>query len=269
MRRLLIAAAVAAAIATPALAADVTPPNLMKGGPSSPFLTTAGAGPFFGVGTSAAIASSNVSGNVISVPGLSGGDVSAAGGTIDVDVGYIWGRCILNTWCQVEVDGKYTNIVGDTAVGSISNRWGVTQELDVGADVIQTVLSAFPNFKNPWPTLVDPTSLLPANVAVANTPRGYIGVKNGDYLIGGNVGRSGGQTWVDAPGLTTGFRWQTLGSNGKPNGGSLKVFADVMWATKGLTLSNVFGAGGAPIITNANADLKTMYVAGVHYDFGF
>jgi hypothetical protein len=267
MRKIALAIPLSVAFIASAFAADVPPPFVAKG-PVSPFSTAAGSGWYVGVGTSAAVAASNVSGNVITLPGLTGGSVSAAGGTVDADFGYIWGRCILNTWCQVEVDGKYTNVSGNTDVGSIAYRWGITQEFDVGADVIQTVLAAFPSLGNPFPSF-NATSLLPANVAVSNTPRGYFGVKNADYLVSGNVGQSGGQTWIDAPGVTTGFRWQTLGSNGLPNGGSLKVFADVMWATKGLSLSNVFGTGGAPIVTQANASLNTMYVAGLHYDFGF
>jgi hypothetical protein len=271
MRRIALASLLVA-LASPALAQTApvaTPAPLVTKGPylSSPFTLTSSSGFYVGIGTSAAVAASNVSGNVITIPGLTGGNVSAAGGTIDVDFGYIWGHCILGTWCQVEIDGKYTNIDGNTAVGNIAYRWGITEEFDIGADVIQTILAAFPSLSNPFPTF-SPTGLLPANVAVATTPRGYFGVINGDYLVSGNVGQSGGQTWIDAPGVTTGFRWQTLGSTGKPNGGSLKVYADVMWGTKALNISNVFGAGGGPIVTQPNAALNTMYVVGLHYDFG-
>ena len=204
---------------------------------------------------------------MFSLPGITGGGLSAAGGTIDIDAGYIWGACILNTWCQIEIDGQYANITGSTAVGTISSQWASTQEFDIGADVIQTVLALLPNAQNPFPSF-NPSSLLPANIAVATTPRGYVGFKQGEFLVNGNVGQAGGQTWAYAPGVTSGFRWQTLGTNGAPNGGSIKVFADIMWPTRGVSISNVFGIGGAPIVTQASAAMNTIYVAGVHYDFG-
>lgn len=263
MRKLFLFAALAAAIASaPALAADVLP---IKAPPKGAAFI-GGSGLYVGFGSSAAVASANVSGNVISLPGVTGGGVNAAGGTVDVDAGYIWGSCILNTWCQVEADVKYTNVEGSTDVGTISARWVLTQEFDIGADVLQTALSFFPSASNPFPSF-NPSSLLPTAIAVATTPRGYFGFKQAEMLVGGNVGQSGGQDWVYAPGVTSGFRWQTLGSNGKPNGGSLKVFADIFWANKGASISNLFGTGGSPIVTQASANLNTMYVAGIHYDF--
>jgi hypothetical protein len=260
-----LVAGVLSALALPAMAGQILP-IIGKAPPPKAAFTT-GSGFYIGAGTSAAVASANVSGNVISVPGITGGSVNAAGGTVDVDAGYIWSSCILNTWCQVELDGKYTNIDGSNAVGTISARWALTQEFDIGADVIQTVLSLFPTGSNPFPTF-NPSSLLPSNIAVATTPRGYFGFKQAELLIGGNVGQSGGQDWAYAPGLTSGFRWQTLGGNGAPNGGSLKVFADILWANKGASIANLFGASGAPMVTQASATLNTLYVVGVHYDFG-
>ena len=259
--KLLVAGAISA-LALPAVAQVVT-----KAPPPNPFVSLNGSGWYVGAGTSAAVASSNVSGNVISVPGITGGAVSAAGGTVDVDAGYILGKCVLNSWCQVEADVKYTNIDGNNAVGNISARWVLTQEFDIGADVIQTVLALLPSANNPFPSF-NPSSLLPANIAVATTPRGYLGFKQAELLISGNVGQSGGQDWAYAPGVTSGFRWQTLGTNGAPNGGSLKVFADIYWPMRGASVANLFGSSGAPIVTQASANLNTLYVVGVHFDFG-
>ena len=267
MRKLVLALLTSSFI-TPALAADLPVPY--KAQPLvSPFSIVGGNGFFVGAGTSAAVAQSNVSGNVINIPGV-GGATNAAGGTIGGDAGYIWGRCgsILG-WCQVEVDIKYMNITGNTAVGSINYRWGVTEEFDVGIDAIQTVLSALPSIPNIFPILANPSGALPANIAVG-TPLGYVGAKVGEFNINGNVGQASGQTWVVTPGVTTGFRWPVLGSNGKPNGGSLKVYGDVLFANKGVTLSNVFGTAGGPmLVQNANASLNTMYVVGLNYDLGF
>jgi len=261
MRRLLLAGLALATLSLPAFAGG----NLWS--PSNPFSVVTGSGFYLGAGTSAAVASENVSGNVISLPGLAGGSVSAAGGAVEIDAGYIWGKCVLNSWCQIEADAKYTNIDGSTSVGTLSTQWAFAQEFDVGADVLQTILALLPSGSNPFPTF-NPSTLLPANIAVATTPRGYVGFKQEELLISGNVGGSGGQTWAYAPGVTSGFRWQTLDTNGKPNGGSIKVFADILWPTRGVSIANVFGVGGAPIVTQANADLKTLYVAGFHYDFG-
>lgn len=261
-----IIAAAALAVATQAFAADMP----RKAPPVSPFVNLAKNGFYVGVGTSAALANSNVSGNVISIPGITGGNVNAAGGTIDADVGYIWGSCFLNSWCQVEADFKYQNIGGATPLGSVSSRWAMTQEADIGIDLLQLVLSYVPSLGSSasiFPT-IDPTSLLPANVKVANTPRGYVGFKQEEILVNGQVGQVGGQTWEYAPGVTTGWRWQTLGATGLPNGASIKVFGDILFADKGVTISDLFGVGGAPVVTQAKAGMNTLYVAGVHVDFG-
>ena len=259
MRKLFLTAVALLAGAANAVAADM----VVK---ANPFVNYKDSGWYIGAGTSAAVASENVSGNVFTLPGATGGGVTAAGGTIDADIGFIKGQCILNTWCQVELDGKYTNISGSTAVGTLSTQWAITQEIDVGADLVQSVFAAFSSLNNPFPTF-NPSSLLPANIAVATTPRGYFGFKQEELLINGNVGQSGGQTWAYAPGVTAGWRWQTINASGQPNGRSLKVFADVLWPTKGVSIANVFGVGGAPMVTQANASLKTLFVAGVHLDF--
>lgn len=263
MRRFLLGVALAA-LSTAALAADLPLPT--KAPVSyNPFIT--GSGFYLGAGAEAAVANSNVSGNVISLPGITGGTTNAAGGMVDLDAGYIWGACFFGTWCQLEADARYTNIVGNTAVGSINSRWSFTQEADIGVDAIQSLTAVLPQLANVFPTF-NPTSLLPSAVAVAATPRGYVGFKMEEALLNGVVGPTTGQTWIWAPGVTTGFRWQTLNSAGKPNGGSLKVFADIFWASKGATLSNLFGATGAPIVMQASASMNTIYEVGIHYDFG-
>ena len=264
--RKLVLALLASSVITPALAADLPIPG--KAAFISPFSIVGGNGFFVGAGTSAAVAQSNVSGNVVNIPGV-GGATNAAGGTIGGDAGYIWGRCGALGWCQVEVDVKYMNITGNTAVGSINYRWGVTEEFDVGIDAIQTVLSALPSIPNIFPILANPSGALPANIAVG-TPLGYVGGKVGEFNIAGNIGQASGQTWIVTPGVTTGFRWPTLNAQGKPNGGSLKVYGDVLFANKGVTLNNVLGTAGGPmLVQNANDKLNTMYVVGLNYDFGF
>jgi hypothetical protein len=265
MRKLFLAIC-AVLFAGAAVAADLPVPVVGKAPSYNPFIGSSGF--YIGAGTEAAVASSSVNGNVISIPGVTGGTTNAAGGTVDIDVGYIWGACVFNSWCQIEADARYTNIVGDTAVGSIDSRWSFTQEADIGFDAIQSLTAVLPQLANIFPTF-NATSLLPANLAVAATPRGYAGFKQMEALLQSNVGPSfSSQTWIYAPGVTTGFRWQTLNSAGKPNGGSLKVFADILWPSKGVTIANLFGAAGAPIVTQAGASWNTVYEVGIHYDFG-
>jgi hypothetical protein len=250
-----------------AFAADVIPAPIVTKAPVSynPFI--GGSGFYLGLGTEAAVASANVNGNVITLPGITGGSTNAAGGMVDIDVGYIWGACFFGTWCQLEADARYTNITGNTAVGNINNQWSFTQEADIGIDAIQTLTAIAPQLANVFPSF-NPTSLLPSSVAVAATPRGYVGFKQEEALLNANVGASTGQTWIYAPGVTSGFRWQTLNAAGKPNGGSLKIFADILWPSKGVTIANLFGAAGAPMVTAAGASWNTVYEVGIHYDFG-
>lgn len=262
LRTSIVAALASIALATPALAGGQLVP------PPSPFLTSNGSGFYFAVGTSAELASANVSGNVFALPGLTGGGLNAAGGTIDSGFGYIRGSCIFGVWCAVEVDAKYSNISGSNAVGSVSSRWMLTQEVDFGIDLLQTVLAYVPGFSNPFPSF-NASGLLPANISsTVGPPQGFFGFKQAEMLISGNVGVAGGQTWDYAPGLTGGFLWRTLGTNGKPNGGALKVAADIYWMNKGASISNLFGVGGAPVITNANASMDTVYAFEIHYNFG-
>ena len=79
--------------------------------------------------------------------------------------------------------------------------------------------------------------------------------------------QAGGASIGWAPGLTSGFRWQTLDANGKPNDGSLKIYADVFWPQKGVTFDNVFGTNGNIMLSGA-AKFTTQYWLGMKYDFG-
>src|SRR5208282_6055033 len=87
-------------LALPAYAADLA----VKAPPPSLSTFVSGSGFYLGAGASAAVASSNVSGNVLTLPGATGGNLYAAGGAVEVDAGYIWGNCLFGTWCQIEVD---------------------------------------------------------------------------------------------------------------------------------------------------------------------
>jgi hypothetical protein len=259
----MIIAAALASTSTAALAADMP----LKAPPyAAPFATPTSSGWYVGAGTEGGVASSSISGTTF--PSLTGGNLTADGASVGIDTGYIWGNCLLQTWCQIEVDLKYQNIGGSMGSGSVNSRWSVSEEFDVGAQVFQTILAAVGDLGVNFPTF-NPSGLLPANVAVATIPRQYFGFVADEYEIGGTFGSASGQTWGFAPGVTTGYRWQTLGTNGQPNDGSLKIYAKIEWPTKGVDLSGVFaGPGGAPLAVSANAEMSTLYLVGIHYDFG-
>ena len=114
----------------------------------------------------------------------------------------------------------------------------------------------------------NPSSLLPAAARVAATPQQYFGAKVYGFQESGTFGAATGETVGIAGGVDTGWRWQTLGTNGLPNGGSLNVQGFVVWAGKGATLNNVFASSGAPMISNAKSEQSTIFGIKVQYDLG-
>jgi len=264
MRKLLLVGMALAALGVTAHAADL---RLATKAPTNPFITANGSGWYVGVNTEASIAPSSVSGT--SFPSLNVGTFTAAGAAIGGDVGYIWGNCIANTWCQVEVDADYQNISGGIPGASAHSLWNVSEEFDVGAQILQTAIAALPslNGNNPFP-IFNPTGLLPANIAVAAAPQQYIGAKAEQFQIDGTFGSAAGETVGIAWGLDTGYRWQTLNASGKPNGGSLNIQGSVLWPSKGVTLNNVFAAGGAPITIGSAVQETALYTLKLQYDWG-
>jgi hypothetical protein len=259
-----ILAAVCALVSVPALAADL--PVKASPGPILPFTTPNGSGWYIGAGTEGGVASSNVSGSNLFATNLVGGGLTASGAAVGVDAGYIWGNCFLGTWCQFEVDVKYANIGGANGIGSINSRWSVSEEFDIGSELFKTLFAAVGNLGVNFPSF---SPVLPPNVAVVNIPpRQYFGFIVDEYELSGTVGSVRGQTWGIAPGLTTGFRWETVGTNGQPNDGSVKVFAKVEWPMRGVDVSGVFASPVGQLQFSGNTQMSTLYLAGVHMDFG-
>ena len=271
-RKTILAAAVAlAAFSLPAFAADMP----VKAQPT-PFLNYNGSGFYWGVGTTSAVDQANVSGNNVFASSLVTSNLMAAGQSVDVEVGYIWGNASIAgmaQWARVYLSGSYQNISGGVSVGatptsgaaslSIASRWQSMQGVDVGADVVSYLLTKT-GISNPFPSF---TPQLPSNVAVAVTPREYFGAFVTEFGISGNFGAAAGQTVGLAPGIRTGYLWQTVDATGKPNGGALDMGVAVDWPTKGATFNNVFAGNGAPLTLNAGADLGTQYKAYIRYDF--
>ena len=271
MRKLLIASAVLAAIAAgPAFAADMA----VKAAPiTNPFINPSASGWYWLVGTYAGVAQSSVSGNPLLVTSLATGNLTAAGAGVDLGFGYIHGdttKLGIGNWWRVELSGSYQNIQGGMSTpgnsASVASHYAATEEFDVGADVISMIQSVLGSSGVSFPTFA-PASLLPANLAVATTPKQYFGFVIREFGINGQVGEASGASVGVAPGVKTGYLYQALGPDGKPNGTAVDVWASATWALKGFTVNNVLAANGAPVQVDGGYEMGATYLAGVHANF--
>lgn len=263
---LLAALAVMAAV-LPAQAADLGVAPIYK----APFLPGSTGGWYIDVGASAGVANGSTSGTNLFATSLVSGNLVADGGSVDVGAGYIRNGGPLNTWWQFRVGASYQNISGGTLSGSISSRWRVTEEADVGADIFQQALSAIGNVggvSNVFSSLNGFVPALPSNVSVGASPRQYVGFVLEEAQLQGSFGAAQGQTWYVAPGVKTGWLWQTLGKDGKPNGNALEVWASAAWPTQGASFNNVFATNGTPLTIGPSVKEGTTYRAGIDYKFG-
>ena len=231
---------------------------------NTPFSTPNGSGWYVGIGTQAGVAATNVSGTNLLATDLATGNLNATGGAVGGGFGYISTLPALNglRW-QFENNAFYQNITASVGPVSVASRWSLTQELDVSFAAFQTISNAIGNLGVSFPTFAP---ALPSNIAVATTPWQFVGFKIEEFGLQGNFFQAGGASVGWAPGLTAGFRWQTLNAQGKPNDGSIKLYADVFWPQRGTTFDNVLGPG-APVVTGT-AKFTTQYWAGIKYDFG-
>lgn len=262
MKRLALLTTALVALTSFAFAADMA----TKAPPATPFLNYNGSGFYWGIGSTTNVDASSVNGNVFA-GNLVSSNLTAAGASIDGELGYIWGNASLAgfaNWARVYASGGYQNVNGGTVVAnnaaSVVSRWHADEGVDVNADLVQYVLNVF-NWQNPFPSF---TPQLPSNVAVASSPRQYVGVFVEEFGLGGNFGSASGTSWAAAPGVRTGFLWQTIGTNGKPNGMALDMGVKVSWPTKGVTFNNV---GGPNPTVNASVAMGTMYGAYMRLDF--
>lgn len=263
----LLAATAIIATVLPAQAADLGVAPIYK----APFLPGSTGGWYIDIGTSAGVAQSSVSGTNLFATSLVSGNLTADGGSVDIGAGYIRNGGPLGTWWQVRVGASYQNISGGTPSGSVSSRWRVTEEADIGADIFQQALTAVGNVGNistVFSSLNGFVPALPSNVSVGASPRQYVGFVLEESQLQGSFGAAQGQTWSIAPGVKTGWIWQTLGKDNKPNGNALEVWASVAWPTQGATFNNVLATNGTPLTIGPAVKEGTTYRAGVDYKFG-
>ena len=255
-------------LAGPALAADMA----VKAPPPVPF-TAAYSSFYWGVGTYAGVAQSNVSGTNLFLTSLATSNLTADGAGVSGVLGYQHGSTAqlgFGNWWRLQGDVSYQNIAGGVAVAGnsagVASRWAATQEFDVGADVVSYIMSALgPNATINFPTF---TPQLPANVVVG-VPKQYFGGFVREFGMNGNFGAAHGVSVGIAPGVKTGFLFPTMGADGKTNGGGIDLWASASWATKGATLNNVFAANGTPLTTGAGALMGTTYLTGITVLRGF
>jgi hypothetical protein len=271
MHKFLLATASLVALSIPAAAADMA----VKAAPT-PFLTVNGSGWYWGIGTTSAVDQANVTNNVFATS-LVSNNLVAAGQSIDAEAGYIWGNASIAgfaQWARAYVSGSFQNISGGVSVAAtpvtgaasfgVASRWSSMQGVDVGADVVTYILTKT-GLSNPFPAF---TPQLPSNIAVAVTPREYFGAFVTEFgITGTGLFTNAGTTVGVAPGVRTGYLWQTVDATGRPNGGALDMGVAIDWPTRGVTFSNVFATNGAPLALNAGANIGTQYKAYIRYDF--
>jgi hypothetical protein len=253
---------------TAAMAADMPVPFL-----KAPAAATAGSGWYVGILTEADVAQANVSGTNVFATSFASGNLTATGGAVGGEFGYI-GNCAIG-WCRGKFTGAWQNITGTNTVGatattsaasaSIASRWSSTQEFDIGVEWLQRVLAALPTLGNVnlFPTITPITPTVPVG-----TPKQYIGVGLKEAGVSGSFGMANGTTVGVYPMVTGGFIWPTLGTNGKPNGGAIDASAGIAFPVKGFSMGNVFATNGAPLTFGAGANLGTQYWTRLSYDFG-
>jgi hypothetical protein len=226
---------------------------------------------YVGVLTEADVAQSNVSGTNVFASSLVSGNLTATGGSVGGVGGYI-GSC-WGSWCRGQLTAAWANISGTNSVAatatsgaasaSLASRWSATQEADIGIEWIQKIYAALPtlNIIN-FPTITPITPTVPVGA-----PRQYVGLGLKEAGISGSFGAANGTQVGVYPMITGGFIWQTLGTNGLPNGGAIDASAGVAFPVKGFTLGNAFAANGSPLTFGSGANLGTQYWTRLSYDF--
>ncbi len=252
MKKIILALLMSTAVAS---AADIPikAPSLMQTGYPGWYLL---------VGSEAAVAQANVSGNNLFATSLVSGGLKAAGGAVKGGFGYITPK-----W-RLETSVGYQNITGsDTTAGgsaSVASRWSATQEFDFNYSLLQNILTAVGNIGVAFPTF---TPVLPSNLSVAASPRQYFGFGAREFGIDGNILGATGSSWSAAPMIKSGFIFQALDSTGKSTGGAWDAYAWVSFPMRGITLDNVF-ANGTQVTFNTGANMGTQYGLGLNYNFG-
>ena len=260
MRRVVFAS-ILAMFAAPAFAADL--PIMTKGGLPLAYPYSGGSGFYGGINTFGGVAQATSSSSVLATTSLATGNLTAAGGAVGGTVGFTAGTS--NLWWAVEASGDWMNVTAGTSSGvtgspsaTMDSRWSAEEVFKLGGSLQLNFINAANILGFNFPTFSLPAT--PNGIAVAASPHPYImaGVK--EFGISGTIGTAGGTTVGVAPLVGAGTISSIINAQGQPTGLALDLFAEVVFADKGLSLNNVFGTSG-PVV-NANLTMNRQYWAG-------
>lgn len=257
MRKLLLAAALLV-VATSAFAADLATLPVKATPRANPLVFPyTGSGIYWGVATKMGVEQDSASANILGVA-LATGTVNASGAGIGGTLGYMHGMG--NMWVAVEGNVYYQNVTGSgqaatAPVGGVSmsvpatfaSRWSADQVVKVGG---WNPLSILTNFGITFPTLPAPPSL--PNITVLPNGHTYLMAGVEEWGIDGQFFTAGGTTMGIAALVGTGIMSQVQDQSGKLTGAVLDVGAQVVFADKGLEITNAFGAGGPPVLSTSS-----------------
>lgn len=228
------------------------------------------AGWYAGIDAGASVSRASVTGSsTLFVNSLVTGKLNAAGGYVGGCVGYIRGNA--GSWWAVQGCGDWQNITASApgVAASVGSRWDSTLEVRLGGTInpVSLMVDALSNLGVggfAFPTF---TPVAPGGISVAVAPRTYLAGGVDFKGLDGDFFKANGTTVAISPMLKTGAIWQVLNKNGQSTGGVVDTYAKIAFMDKGITVGNVFGTGGGPVV-GGHASLGTTYTAGVAYYFG-
>jgi hypothetical protein len=268
MRRILVSAAIVAALVSAAAAADV--PTLKA--PANNLLTFpfTGDGFYWGFAAKGGAEQNSASGSLLGTS-LVTGNVNAMGAGVGGDIGYMRGMGVgkaiafENTVYYQNVTGAGSATTGGgvavSVPASFASRWSADQVVKVFGWNPLDVLSNI-NIGITFPTFTFPTV---PGIKLAATSHGYWEAGIEEWGISGQffTANSGVSIGVAAK-LGAGIMNQIVDSTGKLTGGVLDVGCDVVFADKGLQASGLF-APGSPVVATLTSGRK--YECATKIDF--
>jgi hypothetical protein len=252
---LLLATALSAC--SPAMAADL----MLRKAPAAVAFPYSGSGWYFGVGTKGGVDQVSNSGTALFATSLVGSGLNALGAGVGGDIGYFktFGPGGVVQWAAFEASAYYQNITASTTATngaaavpvSYASRWSADQVVKLGGFNLLTYLPnlgiSFPALP-PLPTVGGLNTLQPGLT--------YVSFGLEEFGVDGQFFTASGSTIGVAPLVGAGVFSEILDTTGKPTGNVLDVGAQVVFADKGLGISNAFSSSGAPVFGTLSVGRK-------------
>lgn len=241
MKRIAIAAAIAAALCSAAGAADLPTK-------ASPF-PALGLGPYTGQGFYVGVNFGGAAGTVTGTTTVGSAQFTQANGFAGLTLGYAWAMG-QNSFAAIEADFDAMGQSANTGIGlSLNGPASFTQRVLYGGpfDQLLAILPGFGNLQLP------PFAPLPAGAVAKNSHiYGFVGLNERD--ISNNFGLTANKAWVISPELGIGNRTQYS------NGFATDVSMAVRLNDKSVcVVSGQFGQGCAGMNPEAVATFKLLY----------